>query len=106
MNTHEFNLHTRIYSNGYVSIFQPHDIESFRNEIISHPNATINTEGEKCVPYAVIRGNIQPASKSLEPNIGNPDVDSKSLGLKHLEGVIRQFAITEHKKTMSRTGFW
>ena len=74
-----------------------------RDEISSHPNATTNGEGEICVPYAIIRGNVEPASKSLEPQIGE---GSTSLAIKKTEGVIRQFAITEHKKTLSRTGFW
>ena len=75
-----------------------------RDEISSHPNVTTNGDGEICVPYAIIRGNVEPASKSLEPQIGEGSTSAAIT--RQVEGVIRQFAITEHKKTLSRTGVW
>ena len=65
-----------------------------------------NKEGEKCIPYAVVRGEIQPVSKSLNILSKQSDIDLKNLSLHNLDGVIQQFAIIEHKKTMSRAGFW
>lgn len=84
---------------------KPHDAELFRNEIHTHPRATLNADGETCIPYAVIRGNVQPVSNSLELTTGSIDGEANT-ALQNLQGVIRQFAIIEHKKTMSRTGFW
>ena len=89
-----------------LSYLQAHDVQSLRDEILSHPNATVNKEGEKCIPYAVIRGEIQPVSKSLNILSKQSDIDLKNLSLHNLDGVIQQFAIIEHKKTMSRAGFW
>ena len=85
---------------------QAHDVQSLRDEILAHPNATVNKEGEKCIPYAVIRGEIQSVSKSLNILSKQSDINHKNLSLHNLDGVIQQFAIIEHKKTMSRAGFW
>jgi len=85
---------------------KPHDVSSLKDEISTNPNAIINSDGDKCVPYAIIRGNVQPVSKKLE--LGSQAADSlqKASSLKNIEGVIQQYSIIEHKKTMSRTGFW
>ena len=85
---------------------KPHDVDSLKNEILSCPNAIINEDGEKCVPYAIIRGSVQPVSKSLNLENRATDDVQKTSTLKNLEGVIQQCSIIEHKKTMSRTGFW
>ena len=83
---------------------QPHDdVESLRDEIRSHPNSKINVEGEVCIPYAILRGNVEPASKSIQSEYQNDDT---SLSSRKFEGVLRQFALTEHKRKLSRTGFW
>ena len=81
-------------------------MSSLKDEISTNPNAIINSDGDKCVPYAIIRGNVHPVSKKLE--LGNQAADSlqKASSLKNIEGVIQQYSIIEHKKTMSRTGFW
>ena len=81
-------------------------MSSLKDEISMNPNTIINSDGDKCVPYAIIRGNVQPVSKKLE--LGNHASDSlqKAASLKNVEGVIQQYSIIEHKKTMSRTGFW
>ena len=81
-------------------------MSSLKDEISINPNTIINSDGDKCVPYAIIRGNVQPVSKKLE--LGSQAADSlqKASSLKNIEGVIQQYSIIEHKKTMSRTGFW
>ena len=43
----------------------------------------------------VVRGAVNPVKSSLESHHS-----------KGVEGVIRQFSIIEHKRTLSRTGFW
>lgn len=85
---------------------KPHDVNSFKDEILSHSNAIVNADGDNCVPYAIIRGSVQPLSKSLELENRNKDSTQNTSSLKNVEGVIQQYSIIEHKKTMSRTGFW
>ena len=43
----------------------------------------------------VVRGAVNPVKSSLESHHS-----------KGVEGVLRQFSIIEHKRTLSRTGFW
>lgn len=81
-------------------------MNSFKDEILSHSNAIVNADGDNCVPYAIIRGSVQPLSKSLELENRNKDSTQNTSSLKNVEGVIQQYSIIEHKKTMSRTGFW
>ena len=71
-----------------------------------HPDTIINADGDKCVPYAIIRGSVQPVSKKLEIRNNDTDGVQRTSSLKNIDGVIQQYSIIEHKKTMSRTGFW
>ena len=47
------------------------------------------------VPYVIIRGSVQAAKTSLHSHY-----------FQDIQGVIRQFSVTEHKRSLSRAGFW
>ena len=50
---------------------------------------------ETSVPYVIIRGSVQAAKTSLHSHY-----------FQDVKGVIRQFSVTEHKRSLSRAGFW
>ena len=50
---------------------------------------------EISVPYVIIRGSVQAAKTSLHSHY-----------FQDIQGVIRQFSVTEHKRSLSRAGFW
>ena len=50
---------------------------------------------ELSVPYVILRGPVTPSKTPLE-----------SHHFKDIKGVIRQFSVTEHKRSLSRAGFW
>lgn len=80
--------------------------------IRKHPDLTRNDRGEECLPYAVVRGRVEPVDRSLlstsvvwpSPSGGNPanDDDLRS----NRSGVYREFALVEHKVVLGRSGFW
>ena len=58
-------------------------------------HGTRNDSEETSVPYVIIRGSVQPAKTSLHSHY-----------FQDIQGVIRQFSVTEHKRSLSRAGFW
>ena len=75
--------------------------EGLESLISKHSKAIKNSEGEVCIPYAIIRGNVTPLGKDLVSQAGE---EGGSADLPR--GVIRTFTLTEHKRTLSRSGFW
>jgi len=63
--------------------------------ILENGTVSGHDDREITIPYIVVRGAVNPVKSSLESHHS-----------KGVEGVLRQFAIIEHKRTLSRTGFW
>jgi E3 ubiquitin-protein ligase MUL1 len=58
-------------------------------------NGVVQVDNDITIPYIVIEGcSVTPLKSSLESHYQN------------VKGVIRQFSIVEHKRTLSRSGFW
>jgi hypothetical protein len=68
--------------------------------IENHPGVVREPDtGDLRLPYAVIRGHVGPMRKKTE-------LSSHYSSFKDVKGVIQTFALTEHKKHFSRSGFW
>jgi len=56
-----------------------------------------DTPGTCTLPYAVVRGEVAPLGKSVTSTCATDP---------HIHGVIHKVIFTEHKRNLSRTGFW
>ena len=71
--------------------------DNIKTVIKNHPEAIINEQsGTATIPYAIIRGSATPLGKEL----------SSSYPSEPLKGLIQKVLFTEHKRNLSRTGFW
>jgi len=98
-----------------IDISKDGDLASLIKE---HEESGVNADGETCLPYAVIRGNVVPVDKSLQPsataspaevvstNNAKPLVASATSPIQQQQGVVRTYELIEHKTSLSRAGFW
>ena len=69
-------------------------VQDLKNYVQNHGNLSEDAK-ELSVPYVIIRGSVTPSKSPIE-----------SHHFKDIKGVIRQFSVTEHKRSLSRAGFW
>ena len=72
--------------------------------IKNHRFVNVNEDGEVCIPYAVVRGNVVPIDKTLPTQLA--PVADNGIAEPTLQGVLRRNQIIEHSKNLSRFGFW
>jgi len=87
------------------------DGESFGKIVRNHPGCVASSQVGTRLPYAVVRGNVVPKERSLPPHLstqigGSDSKDDNSIRGQRLEGVVRTQTLIEHKKNLSRAGFW
>ena len=87
------------------------DGESFGEIVRNHPGCVADSQVGTRLPYAVVRGNVVPKERSLPPHLstqigGSESKDDNSNRGQRLEGVVRTQTLIEHKKNLSRAGFW
>ena len=87
------------------------DGESFGKIVRNHPGCVASSQVGTRLPYAVVRGNVVPKERSLPPHLstqigGSDSKDDNSNRGQRLEGVVRTQTLIEHKKNLSRAGFW
>lgn len=70
--------------------------EHVGSRISNHPGSSCQEDGVSRLPYAVVRGEVTPQGRTISPIYGT-GVEA---------GVIQKVVFTEHKRNMSRTGFW
>ena len=101
-----------LFQDATVLDLPEQDGESFSETVRSHPGCVANSEDRSVrLPYAVVRGNVVPKERSLPPHLstqigGNDSKDDNSNRGQRLEGVVRTQTLIEHKKNLSRAGFW
>lgn len=71
--------------------------DHLRSSIENHAASLANGDASSySIPYAVIRGDVSPLGKTV----------CSSYSTDMVKGVIQKVVFTEHKRNMSRTGFW
>jgi len=70
--------------------------DQLKKSIEMHPSSEICNGDNITIPYAVVRGEVAPLGKTV--------CSSYSSDL--VKGVIQKVVFTEHKRNMSRAGFW
>ena len=70
------------------------DVEGY---VKKYGQVNIEDDKEISIPYVIVRG-------SVNPKPGKTPLESQYQ--KGCQGVIRQFSIVEHKRTLGRAGFW
>jgi len=71
--------------------------DNIRTTIENHATSVSNGDGSSfTIPYAVVRGDVSPMGKTV----------CSSYSTDMVKGVIQKVVFTEHKRNMSRTGFW
>jgi hypothetical protein len=74
------------------------DVGKFLSE---HPATSTTTEG-KSLPFVIVSGKVA-ADKNAKLLVNNGLGKTTSAKVR---GVIKESSIVEHKRTLSRTGFW
>jgi len=69
---------------------------TLKEQITNHPMAKSMEDGSIRVPYAVVQGEVTPMGKTV----------SSVYSTESLYGVIQKVVFREHKRSLSRTGFW
>jgi len=71
--------------------------EHLQSRISNHPSSLLSDEGAtSTIPFAVVRGEVAPLGKTV----------TSAYAKGYISGVIQKVVFTEHKRNMSRTGFW
>lgn len=71
--------------------------EHLSSRISNHPSCVTSEEGAvSCLPFAVVRGDVAPMGRTV----------CSAYGSGVMNGVIQKVMFTEHKRNMSKTGFW
>merc|ERR1719348_2047402 len=71
--------------------------EHIGSRVSNHPSSVTSEDGSVTrLPYAVVKGDVTPMGRPVVPLYG------KDVGI----GVIQKVVFTEHKRNMSKTGFW
>jgi len=85
------------YINDLTSAPQISIDDHLRSHIENHPRAQVAEDGESVVlPFAVVRGDVAPLGKAV----------SSSYATQMVTGAIQRVVFMEHKRNLSRTGFW
>jgi len=67
-----------------------------KSQIVNSSAAQVVEEGRVRIPYAVVKGEVSPLGRTVA-SAYTPEITN---------GVIQKVVFTEHKRNLSRTGFW
>jgi len=71
--------------------------DTLRSQVENHPLSRLSEDGETVIlPFAVVRGDVAPLGKAVY----------SSHATQMVTGVIQSVVFMEHKRNLSRTGFW
>ena len=85
--------------------------DQLKRSIEMHPSSEICHGDNITIPYAVIRGEVAPLGKTVCSSYSSDLVTYFEFKYKkclyvQVKGVIQKVVFTEHKRNMSRAGFW